>query len=224
MTLAFVALVGIGTVLYDPERLLNFKPFLPHGWARLLITMGFTYVAFEGFEVIAQTGDEAIEPRRNLPKAMLYSVLIVAFTYVGVSFASIVAVKGVGEPAWVWIVGPAWVVLGIVIYYTYSRHKTIATEDEIVVLQEKPIPNKRGYRVLVAVANPANAVKLAWHCYRFCQTKRAEVKVIHMVPVPPQLPLSDACKYILAGEEAIVEAMLYLSSKFTFGSTMRYLP
>jgi len=380
LTLAFVALVGIGTALYDPERLLNFKPFLPHGWTRLLITMGFTYVAFEGFEVIAQTGDEAIEPRRNLPKAMLYSVLIVAFTYVGVSFASIVAVKGVGEPAWVWIgkfgekgfgeavsrlipfggflttitvifastsalnatvysatrvsyalgrdrmlphifsyiskrrrtpyiallftaglvisiaaflptidvassasmmflflfllvnlcvirtrhrmgdeltygfvmplfpslpiaaiivqallaiwlihmsliawiVGPAWVVLGIVIYYTYSRHRTIATEDEIVVLQEKPIPNKRGYRVLVAVANPANAVKLAWHCYRFCQTKRAEVEVIHMVPVPPQVPLSDASRYMLAGEEAIVEATLYLSSKFTFGSTMRY--
>lgn len=66
----------------------------------LLVTMGFTYVAFEGFEVIAQTGDEAIEPRRNLPKAMLYSILIVVLTYVGVSFASLVVVKDVGEPAW----------------------------------------------------------------------------------------------------------------------------
>lgn len=100
LILAFIALVGIGTALYDPEQLANFKPFLPHGWTMLLVTMGFTYVAFEGFEVIAQTGDEAIEPRRNLPKAMLYSILIVVLTYVGVSFASLVVVKDVGEPAW----------------------------------------------------------------------------------------------------------------------------
>ena len=380
LTLAFVALAGIVTALYDPGRFLNFKPFLPHGWTKLLITMGFTYVAFEGFEVIAQTGDEAIEPRRNLPKAMLYSILIVVFTYVGVAFASIVAVKNVGEPAWIWIgkfgekgfgeavsrlipfggllttvtvifastsalnatiysatrasyalgrdrmlphifshisrkrhtpyiallftaclvvsiagflptvdvassadimflflfflvnlcvirmrhyvgdeltygfvmplfpfppiiaiiaqallamwlihmsliawiVGPAWVISGVIIYYTYSRHRTVATEDEIVVLQEEPIHNKKHYRILVAVANPANAVQLAWHSYRFCQAKKAEVGVIHMVPVPPQIPISDASKYTLAGEEAILEATLYLSTDFTFGSTIRY--
>ena len=37
----------------------NFNPFMPHGWSKLLMTMGFTYVAFEGYEVIAQAGDEA---------------------------------------------------------------------------------------------------------------------------------------------------------------------
>ena len=44
--------------------------------------MGFTYVAFEGYEVIAQAGDEAIDPRRNLPKAMIYSVCIVTTIYI----------------------------------------------------------------------------------------------------------------------------------------------
>lgn len=43
-----------------------------------------------------------------------------------------------------------------------------------------------------------------------------------MMPVPPQVPLSDASQYMLRGEEAIVEAMLYLSTDFTFGSTIRY--
>jgi len=103
ITLIFIALVGIGTAVVDPGRLANFQPFLPNGWDKLLITMGFTYVAFEGFEVIAQAGDETIEPRRNLPKAMLYSIFIVVFTYVGVAFASIVGVKDVGQPAWIWI-------------------------------------------------------------------------------------------------------------------------
>lgn len=382
VTLAFIALVGIGTALLDPERLANFRPFLPHGWSKLLVTMGFTYVAFEGFEVIAQTGDEAIEPRRNLPKAMLYSILIVVFTYVGVAFASIVAVKDVGEPAWVWIgshaakgfgqaislllpsvgsllvtltvifastsalnatlysatrasyalgrdrmlpaafsrlstkrrtpyvallftaglvitvvaflpvidvassasmmflflfflvnlcvlrirrhmgdeltygfvmplfpvlpiaaiviqavlavwlihmspiawiVAPAWVVSGIGIYHAYSKHRVTRTQDEIVVLQEELIPAKEGYRILVAVGNPVHAIQLVRYCTRFCETKEApEVEVVHMVPVPPQVPLSDASKYAFAGEEAIVEAMLYLLPRFSFGSTMRY--
>ncbi|MCD4716231.1 MAG: APC family permease, partial [Desulfobacterales bacterium] len=103
VTLAFIALVGIGTAISDPGRLANFQPFIPNGWDKLLITMGFTYVAFEGFEVIAQAGDEAIDPRRNLPKAMIYSIVIVVFTYVGVAFASVVGVKDVGQPAWIWI-------------------------------------------------------------------------------------------------------------------------
>ena len=103
ITLSFIALAGVVVAFFHPERLANFEPFLPHGWSKLLITMGLTYVAFEGFEVIAQAGDETIQPRRNLPKAMLYSIFLVVFTYVGLSFASVVAVKDVGEPAWIWI-------------------------------------------------------------------------------------------------------------------------
>ena len=102
-TLAFIALVGFVAVHRDPSRLANFQPFLPNGWHKLVFTMGMTYVAFEGFEVIAQTGDEAIDPRRNLPKAMLYSILIVVTTYVAVAAATVVSVKDVGMPAWQWI-------------------------------------------------------------------------------------------------------------------------
>ncbi len=103
----FIGITGIIVAVKDPSRLENFKPFLPNGWSKLLVTMGFTYVAFEGYEVIAQAGDETIEPRKNLPKAMLYSVYIVCLTYIAVVFATIVAVKAgspdvTGEP-WRWI-------------------------------------------------------------------------------------------------------------------------
>ncbi len=106
--LVFIGVMGIIVAIRDPERLQNFRVFLPNGWPKLLLTMGFTYVAFEGFEVIAQAGDEAIDPRRNLPKAMLYSVFIVTLTYVAVAFATVVAVKA-GDPdlggavPWKWI-------------------------------------------------------------------------------------------------------------------------
>jgi amino acid transporter len=105
--LVLIGIVGVIKAVRDPSLLNNFTPFLPYGWGKLLVTMGFTYVAFEGFEVIAQTGDEAIDPKRNLPKAMLYSVLIVTLTYVAVSFATIVAVKagssGIDKAPWEWI-------------------------------------------------------------------------------------------------------------------------
>ncbi|AQQ72514.1 putative amino acid permease YhdG [Limihaloglobus sulfuriphilus] len=102
-----IGFFGIAAVVQDPSRLENFVPFMPEGWDKILITMGFTYVAFEGYEVIAQAGDEAIEPRKNLPKAMIYSVIIVTFIYVLVAFATVVSVKagseGIDVEPWAWI-------------------------------------------------------------------------------------------------------------------------
>ncbi len=102
-----IGIVGVVITIKDPSRLENFTPFMPAGWSALLITMGFTYVAFEGFEVIAQAGDEAIDPQKNLPKAMIYSVFIVTCLYILVAFATVVSVKAnqvdVQGPAWKWI-------------------------------------------------------------------------------------------------------------------------
>jgi basic amino acid/polyamine antiporter, APA family len=105
----FIAVVGIITAALNPERIQNFTPFIHHdGWMNILVTMGFIYVAFEGFEVIAQAGDETIDPKRNIPKAMLLSVFIVTVTYVAVSFATVVAVSPTdpqlgGMEPWQWI-------------------------------------------------------------------------------------------------------------------------
>jgi amino acid transporter len=102
-----IGLFGIIVVMKDPSRLANFIPFMPKGWTQLLVTMGFTYVAFEGYEVIAQAGDEAIDPKKNLPKAMIYSVSIVTCIYILVAFATVVSVKagspGLDKAPWEWI-------------------------------------------------------------------------------------------------------------------------
>ncbi len=103
LTLAIIAVIGFGYAFGDPVRLKNFTPFLPNGWGKVLITMAFTYVAFEGYEVIVQAGDEAIEPRQNIPKAIIWSLIIVVTTYLGLSFATVVAVKDTGMPAYQWI-------------------------------------------------------------------------------------------------------------------------
>jgi len=43
-----------------------------------------------------------------------------------------------------------------------------------------------------------------------------------MVTMPDQVPLSDAPRYALPGKEAIAEANLYLSSRFSISSSIRY--
>lgn len=98
----FIGIAGIIVAIKEKDRLNNFDPFMPLGWSKILITIGFTFVAFEGYEVIAQAGDETIEPRKNLPKAMLYSVFIVGITYIAVAFANIVSVKPDTVPGEVW--------------------------------------------------------------------------------------------------------------------------
>jgi len=382
--LIIIGLVGVFIAFIDPSRLQNFSPFMPNGWEKLLVTMGFTYVAFEGFEVIAQAGDETIDPKRNLPKAMIYSVVIVTITYVAVAFASIVAVKagspGIDGPVWewigqfkergfgeaisrlmpagnffltlavifasisalnatifsatrasyalgrdrllpkifskisqkhktpygallltgiivisvavllptmdvassasimflflfflvnisviririnmgdelsygfimpffpwlpilaivcqgvlaiwlvhmsliAWIIAPLWIISSILIFIFYSKKRALATEDEVRVIEEESAPESDEYRIMVAVANPNNAISIIRSTYYISEAKKAQVNLLHMVPVPYQVPLKDAKKFMLEGKEAIVEAMLHLIIKFPITTTIRY--
>jgi amino acid transporter len=50
------------------------SPFLPGGGMGLLQAMGFTFIALQGFEVIATVAGEVRSPDRTLPRAMLLSL------------------------------------------------------------------------------------------------------------------------------------------------------
>ena len=43
---------------------------------------------------------------------------------------------------------------------------------------------------------------------RIAEARNAQVELLHMVPIPDQIPLSDADQYMDPGEEAIAEAMI----------------
>ena len=89
-TLGIIGVLGVAVALKDPSRLTNFSPFAQSGWMGVLLAMGFTYVGFEGFEVIGHAGEEAINPRKNIPRAILYAVIIVVTTYILVAFAAVI--------------------------------------------------------------------------------------------------------------------------------------
>ena len=102
-TLGIIGVLGVAVALKDPSRLTNFSPFAQSGWMGVLLAMGFTYVGFEGFEVIGHAGEEAINPRKNIPRAILYAVIIVVTTYILVAFAAVIGSnpeKGMNVAAW----------------------------------------------------------------------------------------------------------------------------
>jgi nucleotide-binding universal stress UspA family protein len=124
-----------------------------------------------------------------------------------------------------WVVAPAWILSGVAVYYLYSRSRAVPTEDEILVLEEAKEPDaaEEGKRVMVAVANPKNAVELVRGAHRICRARGATAaELLHMVRVPEQVPLSDAEKYTSEGRESIVEAGLYLAPLFPVNTTLRY--
>jgi amino acid transporter/nucleotide-binding universal stress UspA family protein len=73
--------VGIG--LFNVDTAL-YHPFAPSGWAAVASTVGLIIVSFTGFEKISTIAEEIKQPKRNLPLAIVGSVLIATVLYAGI--------------------------------------------------------------------------------------------------------------------------------------------
>ena len=73
-----------------------FTPFLSEGWGGVFAAMGLTFIAFEGYEIIAQTSEEVEDPKRNVPRAVFLSLIIVVPIYL---LVALVAIGAVTPPA-----------------------------------------------------------------------------------------------------------------------------
>jgi len=69
-------------------------PFFPRGPVGLLEAMGFTFIALQGFDIIAALGGEVRDPERTLPRAMLISLGLALLVYL--PFLFVLATVGVG--------------------------------------------------------------------------------------------------------------------------------
>jgi len=78
-----VAFLGLGFISGP-----TIGEFNPEGWPAVAATIGTVYVTFIGFEVIATSAEEIKNPSRNLPLAMIASVVTPTLMYVGVMFVS----------------------------------------------------------------------------------------------------------------------------------------
>jgi amino acid transporter len=99
------ALIGAGfwTMYNNPNWTTNFEDFMPMGIAGLAAAMGLLFIAFEGYEIIVQTGEEVKNPKKNIPRAIFISLAIVVTLYSLVAFVSIGAIFPEGIASWKFI-------------------------------------------------------------------------------------------------------------------------
>ncbi len=91
---------GLHATFGNPDWWKHFQPFAPNGFVGVAVAMGVTFIGFEGYEIIAQSSEEIIDPKNNIPKAVFYSLLIVVPIYVLIAFTAIGSLTGVEMPVW----------------------------------------------------------------------------------------------------------------------------
>ena len=91
---------GLELIIRQGDWQTTFSPFLPHGFGGVFKAMGLTFIAFQGFEVIAQSSEEIKNPKKNIPRAVFLSLIIVVPIYILVAFVSIGTVKPEGMTPW----------------------------------------------------------------------------------------------------------------------------
>lgn len=93
------AFFGLSRTFSYPDWESAFQPFMPHGFVGVLAAMGLTFIAFEGFEIIVQSGEEVKNPEKNIPKAIVVSLWVTVAIYILVAFSLLGAVRA-EVPSW----------------------------------------------------------------------------------------------------------------------------
>ncbi|MGA9531344.1 MAG: amino acid permease [Anaerolineales bacterium] len=94
LILGLFILFGLLAIYGGGEGLTRFTAdFMPAGPLGVLVAMGLTFIAFEGYEIIAQSGEEVIDPQRNIPRAIFISIGLVVAIYLLVAISAIGAVQ-----------------------------------------------------------------------------------------------------------------------------------
>ena len=71
--------IVLGAYYVQPE---NWTPFTPNGVSGILKGVSAVFFAYIGFDAISTTAEECKDPQRDLPKGMIYSLIICTVLYV----------------------------------------------------------------------------------------------------------------------------------------------
>ena len=74
-----VAVIIIGAFFVDID---NWEPFLPNGFGGVLAGVSAVFYAYIGFDAISTTAEECKNPQRDLPRGMIYSLIICTILYI----------------------------------------------------------------------------------------------------------------------------------------------
>ncbi|MBS1486411.1 MAG: amino acid permease [Bacteroidetes bacterium] len=128
--LAFI--VGLGAFYIDTD---NWSPFLPNGFTGVMHGVSAIFFAYIGFDSISTTAEECANPQRDMPRGMIYSLLICSAIYIVVTLT----------------------IVGMV---NYSEFKDIA--DPLAYVFDKIHLQKIGYIISVGAVIAATSAMLVY--------------------------------------------------------------
>ncbi len=92
---------GIKQIMAEPQAAADsFVPFLPNGLGGVFVAMGLTFIAFEGYDLIATVAEEIKQPEKNIPRATFISLGVTVVIYLLILWVSLGAVQPDGMTSW----------------------------------------------------------------------------------------------------------------------------
>lgn len=129
--IVIVFIIAIGFFYVDTK---NWDPFLPNGFGGVLAGVSAVFYAYIGFDAISTTAEECKNPQRDLPRGMIYSLLICTVLYILI----------------------ALVLTGMV------RYSELKVDDPLAYVFEKLHLNKIGYLISVSAVVATTSVLLVF--------------------------------------------------------------
>ncbi len=92
---------GIKAIIAAPEQAVDsFTPFFPQGFGGVLVAMGLTFIAFEGYDLIATVAEEIKQPEKNIPKATFIALGLTVIIYLLILWVSLGAIHPENTTSW----------------------------------------------------------------------------------------------------------------------------
>jgi amino acid transporter len=97
--LILMVVVAVGAFYVDPD---NWSPFAPNGFGGMMKGVAGVFFAYIGFDAISTTAEECKNPKRDLPRSMIFALIITTVFYVVIALILTGMVNyaelGVGDP------------------------------------------------------------------------------------------------------------------------------
>jgi APA family basic amino acid/polyamine antiporter len=77
--LIVVLVIAVGIFYIDIE---NWTPFMPNGFGGVMGGVSAVFFAYIGFDAVSTLAEESKDPQRDLPKGMIYSLVICTILYI----------------------------------------------------------------------------------------------------------------------------------------------
>jgi APA family basic amino acid/polyamine antiporter len=127
-----IAVIIIGFFYITPA---NWHPFMPNGFSGVMKGVSGVFFAYIGFDAISTTAEECENPQRDLPRGMIYSLIICTVLYILVALV----LTGMVNYKDLQVADPLAFVFGKVglskISYVISISAVIATASVLLIFQ-----------------------------------------------------------------------------------------